>query len=76
MFSDISKLAESLVGTGPDPEVFHEMWGGKKWVHPHGVQQQQEWRDIFLAEVDKLAGKVNKTVWISDFCLKPNIKLV
>lgn len=64
--SYISQLAASLVGTGPDPEVFHEMSGGENWVHTHGIQQQQEWRDIFLAGVDKLAGKVNKTAWISD----------
>lgn len=28
LLSYISQLAASLVGTGPDPEVFHEMRGG------------------------------------------------
>lgn len=49
------------MGTGPDPEVFNEMRREGNWVHPHGIQQQQEWRDAFLAGVDKLVWKVKKT---------------
>lgn len=30
LLSYISKLAASLVGNGPDPEVFREMRGGEK----------------------------------------------